>query len=125
VASHLRMALRERRQCELLMRHLTLPAPMDFEGQCLTASLAYLSYWALCALQSGVVGNDLKPSRLPRAWGILHATPAAASALLDRVRSLTIQELESQSIISPPAFPAKVTPVKSALELTRARIPGP
>jgi hypothetical protein len=43
---------------------------------------------------------------------------------LGLARSLTIQELESQSMMSPPPFPVKVTPVKSTLELTNASIPG-
>lgn len=96
-----------------------------FWDQCLTAALAYLSNWALCPLQSGVVGNDLKISRLPSACGVLQATPAVGIALIDRVRSLTTQELESQVMICPCAFPENVTPVKSALELTSARIAGP
>src|ERR1700687_1772387 len=87
------------------------------------ANLVYLSCRAFWALQSGVGGSALEISRLPRAWGVLQSTPAGGT-LFGCARSLTIQELESQSIISPCAFPAKFTPVKSALEWSRAGICG-
>ena len=39
-------------------------------------------------------------------------------------KSLTMYALESH-VMTPPEFSEKVAPVKSALELTNARIPGP
>src|SRR5580765_3284309 len=71
---------------------------------------------------SCVFGGTRFMRRFPTPCGVLQRMPGGVE--FGGARSLIIVADESQ-LITPPAFPEKVTPVKSALEFTNARIPGP
>ena len=71
---------------------------------------------------SGTAGAGVLNERLPTECATPQRTPDAG-LLADASKSLAIEDVESQVIT--PVLPLKVFPAKSALELTRARIPGP
>jgi hypothetical protein len=71
---------------------------------------------------SGAAGAGTLIKRLPSEWAVVQLTPDA-EVLADMARSETIVDVESQAIT--PALPLKVTPEKSTLELTSAKMAGP
>lgn len=71
---------------------------------------------------SGTAGVGTFTRRLPSECAVAQATPDAG-VLATTLRSETIVELESHVIT--PVLPLNVTPAKSALEFTRAKIAGP
>src|ERR1700758_4325483 len=90
--------------------------------QCL-ASPTYLSCTAFWAVEFGSAKAGAAFCRFTRSRGVLQDASAAGPRMAGD-RSLTMTAVLSQVMI-PPEFPAKVTPLKSTLELTSARRAGP
>src|SRR5260370_12215213 len=73
-------------------------------------------------VQSGAAGWSLLTERLPNECGVRQLTPGAV--VVPVTRSEIMKALESHTT-KPPLFELNETPVRSTLEFTSARIPGP